>query len=57
MGRFEICLEITSVQFVDGFDVVGEGGTRTAQKLCLRNWMRYRNSGGGVCVGAADEDG
>lgn len=33
MGRFEICLEITSIQFVDGFDVVGEGGTRTAQKL------------------------
>lgn len=52
MGRFGVCLEMTSIEFVDGFDVVGEGGPRTTQKL----WVRCRNSGGGVCMGVASGD-
>ena len=56
MGRFGVCLQMTSVEFVDGFDV-GEGGTSTTKKFCSSNWVRCSNSGGGVCVGVAGGDG
>lgn len=57
VGRFGVCLEMTSIEFVDGFDVVGEGDMRTTEKLSFSNWVRCRNSGGGVCLSVAIGDG
>lgn len=48
---------MTSIEFVDGFDVVGEGDMRTTEKLSFSNWVRCRNSGGGVCLSVAIGDG